>query len=81
MEIVDDKSDKNLKKLAEDVKKKDLALQNKIADDINQLEDTDKKLKQELTKIIGNEKKILDKDQKFIEKIQQLQKKDSTFVD
>ena len=62
MEIVDDKSDKNLKKLAENVEKKDLALQNKIADDINQLEDTDKKIKQELTKVINDEKKILVED-------------------
>ena len=62
MEIVDDKSDKNIKKLAEDVEKKDLALQNKIADDINQLEDTDKKIKQELTKVINDEKKILVED-------------------
>ena len=59
--------------MREDVEKKDLALQKKIADDINQLEDTDQKMKQELTKVIGDdttdEKNILDFDSKFLEKI------------
>lgn len=70
---MDDQSGKKLEKLREDVEKKDRALQKKIADDVNQLEGTDQKMKQELTKVIGDdttdEKNILDFDSKFLEKI------------
>ena len=70
---MDDQSGKKLEKLREDVEKKDRALQEKIADDVNQLEGTDQKMKQELTKVIGDdttdEKNILDFDSKFLEKI------------
>ena len=63
---MDDQSGKKLQRLREDVEKNDLALQNKIAEDINQLEGTTKKIKQELTKVIGDdtidEKNILEED-------------------